>query len=113
MPGDYAIILTVGKQSFASMVTVKMDPRVKTAKKELQLQHDFSLMCYNNIQQCMKLQEGVTADSDKAKAVSKFINQFTAIHNALQDSDWPPTQQMISTATSTKAAFEKFLMESK
>jgi hypothetical protein len=113
MPGDYAIILTVGKQSFASMVTIKMDPRVKTANKDLQLQHDLSLMCYHNILQCMKLLEGIAADSDKAKALSKFINQFTVIHNALQDSDWPPTKQMISTATTTKAAFEKFLKESK
>jgi hypothetical protein len=34
--------------------TVKMDPRVKTSMKDLQLQHDLSLLCYNNTQTAMK-----------------------------------------------------------
>jgi len=109
MPGDYAVILTVGKQSFASMVTVKMDPRVKTSKKDLQLQHNLSLVCYNNIQQYSKLLKAMDPNSDKAKSLSKFLSAFGSLHNALQGSDWPPTSQMISNVKKTQAEFEVFI----
>ena len=88
---------------------VKIDPRVKTTKKDLQLQHDLSLMCYNNIQKCMKVLE-TTGDKNSASAKEfiKYQSSFERIHNSLQDSDWPPTTQMINAAKETEQAFNKF-----
>ena len=113
MPGEYSVLLTVGKHSFASIITVKMDPRIKTTTIGLQLQHELSLMCYNNIQQCTRMIKGLDVATEKARSLIKFSSQFSAVHNALQDSDWPPTSQMISTAKKTQAEFEKFLKELK
>jgi hypothetical protein len=89
-------------------VEIKMDPRVKTNRKDLQLQHDLSLLCYNNIQKCMKALEGKDANSDKAKTLSKYLRDFTSLHNALQESDWPPTTQMINATKLTQADFDLF-----
>ena len=40
-------------------------------------------------------------NSDRAKLLSKFINDFTSLHNALQESDWPPTVQVINANATT------------
>ena len=47
MPGTYTARLTVDGKIYDQSFTVKMDPRVKTSAKDLQLQHDLSLSCYN------------------------------------------------------------------
>jgi hypothetical protein len=85
-----------------------MDPRGKASKKELQLQHDLSVMCYNNIQNCMKALKGLEGNSVKEKAFSKFLSAFTSLHTALQESDWPPTTQMVNDVKKTQAEYELF-----
>jgi len=108
MPGVYIAKLTVDGKEFFQAFNVKMDPRVKTNPKDLQLQHDLSVMCYNNIKKCMKELERIDANSEKAKKLSKYISNFTAVHNAMQDSDWPPTSQMIKSARETEQSFVEF-----
>ncbi len=108
MPGVYIAKLTVDGKEFFQAFNVKMDPRVKTNPKDLQLQHDLSLMCYNNIKKCMKELEYTDANTEKAKNLSKFISNFTAVHNAMQDSDWSPTSQMIKAAKETEQSFIQF-----
>ena len=107
LPGKYTVNIIVDRDSkvYAQTFEVKMDPRVKTSMKDLQLQHDLSLMCYNNTKKCVAALEGLDANSEKAKALSKFVGSFTAIQNTLQDSDWPPTTQMINAAKETEKAF--------
>ena len=109
MPGVYTARLTVDGKTTSQNFEVKIDPRVKTTKKDLQLQHDLSLMCYNNIQKCMKVLE-TTGDKNSASAKEfiKYQSSFERIHNSLQDSDWPPTTQMINAAKETEQAFNKF-----
>lgn len=109
MPGTYTAKLTVDGKTQTQNFEVVMDPRVKTSKKDLQLQHDLSVSAYNNIQQCMKLLSSLDEHSEKAKSIKKFMGAFTAVHNSLQDSDWAPTTQMIRTAKQTQAEFDKFL----
>ncbi len=46
MPGAYAVTLTSDGKSYSEMLTVIMDPRVKTSTEDLQRQHDLSLRCY-------------------------------------------------------------------
>ena len=59
MPGNYIAILTADGISDTSLFTIKMDPRVKTSKTNLQLQHDLSLQCYEGRKQCMKILEEI------------------------------------------------------
>jgi photosystem II stability/assembly factor-like uncharacterized protein len=109
MPGIYTARLTVDGKTTTQHFEVKMDPRVKTSKKDLQLQHELGLMCYNNILKCKKALEN-TGDKNSAnvKELSRYTSSFERIHNSLQDSDWPPTTQMINAAKETEQAFNKF-----
>ncbi len=52
MPGNYTVKLSVDGKSYTQVLNVVMDPRVKTSLKDLQLQHDLSLLCYQNRQNC-------------------------------------------------------------
>lgn len=110
MPGKYTAKIVVGGDSkeYAQTFEVKPDPRVKTTVKDLQLQHDLSLMCYNNIKICMEKLESLNENAEPAKTLNTYINKFTAIHNVLQESDWPPTTQMINAAEETAVAFKQF-----
>lgn len=109
MPGLYSVHLTVDDKEYAETFYIKMDPRVKTSLKDLQLQHDLSVMCYNNIEMCKSELNRLDANSDKAKALAKYMGNFTGIQNALQDSDWPPTIQMINAAKENELSFKQFL----
>ncbi len=108
MPGIYTVKLIVDGKVYSQTFELKIDPRVKTSVKDLQLQHDLSLMCYNNIKACMKKLESLNENTGPAKMLSSFINKFTSIQNTLQESDWAPTTQMINTASETAAAFTQF-----
>ncbi len=108
MPGVYTAKLTAEGKTFTQSFKVQMDPRVKTSKINLQLQHDLSMMCYNNIQQCMKIMVGVDANTEKAKILLKYLSDFSALHNILQESDWAPTAQIVNTAKKVLADYELF-----
>ena len=54
MPGKYQVRLTAGSKTFTQPFEVKMDPRVTTPQKDLQAQHDLSLICYENRRKCME-----------------------------------------------------------
>ncbi|GAB2839066.1 beta propeller repeat protein [Ferruginibacter profundus] len=109
MPGVYIAKLTVDGKEFYQAFRVKMDPRVKTSAKDLQLQHDLSVMCYTSIKKCTNELKGLDANSEKAKALTKYIGSFTAIQNVLQDSDWAPTTTMINAAKETELSLAQFL----
>ncbi|MBC7509482.1 MAG: glycoside hydrolase, partial [Ferruginibacter sp.] len=108
MPGMYTAKLTVNGKINTQIFEVKMDPRVKTTVQDLQQQHDLSLMCYNNIKQCKKKLEGLNENTEVAKTLTGFINKFTTIHGALQESDMVLTTQMIKATQETTAAFTQF-----
>jgi photosystem II stability/assembly factor-like uncharacterized protein len=105
MPGLFTARLAVDGKIYSQSFNVKMDPRVKTSVKDLTLQHDLSLTCYNYIKKCMTDVNTIT-DKDKLASVRKYLNSFTALQNTLQDGDWPPTTQMIKAVNETVAAYE-------
>ncbi len=109
MPGSYKARLTVNGKVIVQSFEILLDPRVKTAAKDLQLQHDVSLMCYNNIQQCIKALSVADINSEKAKSLQKFQRSFTFIQNALQEGEWAPTKQMIESAKKTEQEFKVFM----
>jgi hypothetical protein len=71
----------------------------------LQLQHSLSLMCYNNILKAMKAKEKMKAGTE---SLTKFIRNFSSLHNALQESDWPPTTQMINATKEKELQFNEY-----
>lgn len=59
LPGEYVVKLIVDGKTYQQSITIKMDPRVKTAAKDLQTQHDLSVQAYTNRIQCMKILEEI------------------------------------------------------
>lgn len=109
LPGTYTARLTVDGKKYDQSFTVKMDPRVKTSVKDLALQHDLSLMCYNNMQKCMTALKAADGAGDGATELRKELNTafrtFSSIQNILQDSDMPPTTQVIAAAKEAEKGF--------
>jgi len=50
-PGQYTVRLTVGGSTLEQPLTIKMDPRVKTAAEGLAKQFELSMQCYDGIRQ--------------------------------------------------------------
>ena len=90
---------------------MKIDPGVKTNIKDLQLQHNLSMMCYNNIEKCRKILKEITEKNDpalteKEKNIARYIGIFNSLQNTLQDSDMPPTTQMIKAVNEAGTGFD-------
>lgn len=139
MPGTYTITLFVNGQALSNQsLVIKTDPRIKTAKAPLQQQYDLSVQCYNARKECLKILEEIKAFRAKFSgdqntpvlkeitmletsspganepSFSRLLNSFAGLFNALQDSDMPPTTQMIKgvnealkTSNELKARWEK------
>ena len=106
MPGVYTARLTVDGKMYNQSFTVKMDPRVKTSIKDLQLQHDLSLICYKNILKCQDDLRSIS-DKDQVAETRKYLNTFSALQNVLQDSDWPSTTQVINAVKEAVTNYEE------
>jgi photosystem II stability/assembly factor-like uncharacterized protein len=85
MPGDYIAILTADGISDTAMFTIKMDPRVKTSKTNLQLQHDLSLQCYEGRKECMKILEEIRLY--RSMLHSQLTNTVPAVADELNSKD--------------------------
>jgi hypothetical protein len=137
MPGNYRIELKLipGIQDafgFISPLQVKMDPRVKTSFKDLQLQHDLSLQAYNNRKQISRIATEIAVLKTKIKeqsnidSLDKFVNgakgsievtlnqmagTFYSLQNLLQESDMPPTTQMVNSMKEAQGNYQKLLQK--
>ena len=80
MPGQYTVRMKVNGQQFDQPLKVVMDPRVKTTVKDLQRQHDLSVICY----------EGRKATAESNPALSR---KFATLFDILDQTDMPPTSQ--------------------
>lgn len=47
MPGEYSVVLTVGGKTYTQPLNVKIDPRLKTTRTDLQKQFDLSKQLYD------------------------------------------------------------------
>ena len=111
MPGLYTVKLTVDGKQFTQTLKIKMDPRVKTSIKDLQLQHDLSFTCYENAKKCLSsLKEIADKKNEKLsvfeKDFNKYLRTFSYLQRLLQQSDMPPTSQMISAVKDSEKGFE-------
>ena len=57
MPGSYTIKFTADGVVYEQPLTIKMDPRIRTTREELQQQHDLSLICYENRKRLLNREE--------------------------------------------------------
>ena len=130
MPAIYTVRLLVDGKTFTQQLNIKMDPRVKTSVKDLQTQHDFSLQAYNNRKQAVQIIDQILMLKEKTKdhatidSLNKLQNgirgsqetsftqlnaAFASLHDLMQDSDMPPTTQMISAMKESTASFQNLL----
>ncbi|HRI25448.1 MAG TPA: hypothetical protein PLZ45_12290, partial [Ferruginibacter sp.] len=110
LPGTYKAWLTVDGKMYQQTFTVRIDPRVKTSMQQLGIQHNLSLLCYNNMQKCMDALKQIQVKKDTAlneleKDFRKYLAAFGSVQNVLQDSDLPPTTQAIGAAKEAEAGF--------
>jgi photosystem II stability/assembly factor-like uncharacterized protein len=95
MPGKYTVRLTVDGKRTEQLMEVKMDPRVKTAVKDLQLQHDLSLQLYQLRKQLL----ASNPSTDEAKRErDRLVGQAGGVFDVLQGSDFKPTDQAVRDA---------------
>ncbi len=133
MPGNYTIRLTIDGKVHEQSLTIKMDPRVKTSLKDLQIQYDLSLQCYNGRKECMKILDDIRlfrsglknkiTNSDELNKKDKTAGElentqqgstepsfgrlnagYASVFNILQDSEMPPTSQMVNCSKRTRSA---------
>ncbi len=127
MPGIYTVKFTVNGTSFTQPLTVKMDPRVKTSMKDLQIQHDLSVICYqgrinalktvNEMAEARKDLSAFISDKNvkesddriaalqSGKEFEKILRSLESLFNTLHDADMPPTTQTVSAVKSTQMVF--------
>ncbi len=86
MPGNYTAVLTVNGKSYTQTIKVKMDPRVTTTVKDLQTQHDYSMICYQN---------SIKAASYKDPSFISIVGEYKRLMHILQGADMTPTEQVI------------------
>ena len=80
MPGMYKVRLKVNGQTMEQPLQVVMDPRVKTSLKDLQRQHDLSVICYEGKKK--------TKDSNP-----NLYRKFDALFGIISNTEMPPTTQ--------------------
>ena len=96
MPGNYTAVLTVNGKSYTQTIKVKMDPRVTTPIADLQVQHDYSMLCYQN---CLK------AASYKDASYNSIIGEYKRLMHILQGADMTPTEQVMNAVKRTTNNF--------
>jgi photosystem II stability/assembly factor-like uncharacterized protein len=133
MPGVYKIQFIVdGQVRSAQDLVVKMDPRVKTSLKDLQLQHDLSLQAYNSRKQILQILDEISVSKNKItdQTIMDSLNKLqngvrgsqeasfiqlngtlASLLDLLQDSDMSPTTQMVSAMKEAQADFQKLLQK--
>lgn len=80
MVGMYKVRLKVNGQTMEQPLQVVMDPRVKTSLKDLQRQHDLSMICYEGKKK--------TKDSNPS-----LYRKFDALFVIITNTEMPPTTQ--------------------
>ncbi|MES2645483.1 MAG: glycoside hydrolase [Bacteroidota bacterium] len=120
MPGTYTAVLTIDGKSNSESFKVVMDPRVKTTGKDLQLQHDLSMICYKGKQEAARLEKEVKRETvnmnevsvktflekmpdGSDKSFSTLIRIFNSALDQLQESDMTPTFTLVKTVKQAHA----------
>ena len=110
MPGTYKVKLTADGKSYEKEFKIKMDPRVKTSKKDIRLQFDLSMKCYENIKKCMSaMTQDDNGNKERERDLNRIMRTFSYLQGMLQQSDMPPTRQMIDGVKDAEKELSKIL----
>src|ERR1035437_449732 len=120
MPGAYIAKLIVDGKTYSESFVVKMDPRVKTSVKDLQQQHDISLIVYRDRLQILNALNEVRDLRRKIKeklpdatgAAITDLNACDAQAAALETSPQNSQQQSFGRLNSSLASVFNILQES-
>ncbi|HXD79788.1 MAG TPA: hypothetical protein VN616_18355, partial [Puia sp.] len=85
MPGVYTVRLVVNGKTYTQNLTVKMDPRVKTATADLQRQHDLAMHAYRGWDSALEAARRVVALRAEVHRLSQAATDSLA--TALRDLD--------------------------
>lgn len=96
MPSNYTAVLTVNGKSYTQRMNVKMDPRVATPVADLQSQHDYSMLCYNNM---------MKATGYNDPSFNSIVSEYKRLMHILQGADMTPTEQVINAVKRTTNNF--------
>jgi photosystem II stability/assembly factor-like uncharacterized protein len=97
-PGNYVVRLTVDGKAFTQPITVRMDPRVKTAAADLARQHELSKAMYDGVletqaalqkmrdlrAQVKRIQEKAAGAGEAGKAAVKALADFDKMAGELE-----------------------------
>jgi hypothetical protein len=138
LPGVYTVILTAGGKGEQQTLVVKMDPRVKIAAKDLQVQHDLSVQAYKSILQIDTIMKEIKAarvalknrGDNKYKALEEQLSKlentqrgngiesfttvgsgFSTLLDLLQDADAPPTTQAAMAMKNLQLSMAQLLLK--
>ena len=100
LPGTYTVRLTVDGVAQTQPLTVRMDPRVRTASVELTRQHDLSLALHDAIVEARGFAAAAEAkgQTELARALAAVPARHQSVIDALQDADAPLTDAMVRAA---------------
>ncbi|MEQ8413273.1 MAG: glycoside hydrolase [Imperialibacter sp.] len=120
LPDTYNVKLTVDGKSYSQPITIKMDPRVKTSKVDLQKQFFLSMACYETrkkslalLDEMEKVSKNLEAGKGKSKSQAATASQMqrelmgadrrlSRLMSILQENDMTPT-------TSTAKAVKQYV----
>jgi photosystem II stability/assembly factor-like uncharacterized protein len=131
-PGNYTISLDVDGQTYTQPLLIRMDPRVKTPIKDLDLQHQYSMTCYEKSIEAKKYMEEMASyianpkinDETKKQLISlagsagrrrggsaslsfgALAGSYEAVMGNLQEADLAPTDIAIQTIKELNASFD-------
>jgi hypothetical protein len=106
LPGNFTVRLTVEGKTFSQPLKLKMDPRVKTAAKDLQWQHELSKQLYKLRKQLMQMNP---SDTELKNRKALLLSQAAQVFGILEDSDLPATSQAKQAAADLIDQMKKML----
>ncbi len=114
-PGAYTVRLTAAGRTLERALTVRMDPRVKTAPADLQQQFDLSMSLYDAINRAhdsverLRASRGPAAASPAETELARLHGQMLSIYGILQGADVKPTSQVVAAVARLRAAVDRAL----
>ncbi len=131
-PGNYTVTLNVDGQSYTESFSIRMDPRVKTPLKDIELQHQYSMECYEKSIEAKKLMDEIgkyvstpsVNEETKKQLISlsgtagrrrggsgsasfgSLAGSYETIMSNLQEADLAPTDIAIQTIKELNTSFD-------
>ncbi len=74
LPGKYTVTLTAAGKKYTQLLTIKMDPRVKTPAAELQKQYALSNTCYTELKSVLTVTQKLQMIRERVKKLQLTAN---------------------------------------